>query len=70
MEVEKPLILSEDHEGIAGGHYPGKETVKKLLRDGLWWPTLHRDAKDYSRASNICQRVGKPSRRDEMSLAP
>jgi hypothetical protein len=53
METERPWILAESHEGIAGGHYLGKETVKKVLRDGLWWPTLHRDAKDYSRACNV-----------------
>jgi hypothetical protein len=70
MEAERLLILTEDHEGIAGGHYVGKETVQKVLRASLWWPTLHRDAKDYYRAFDVWQRVGKPSRRDEMPLAP
>jgi hypothetical protein len=64
------LILDEAHEGIAGGHCTGKEITQNILRDGLWWPTLHRDVKDYYRACSVCQRVGKPSRRDEMSLAP
>jgi hypothetical protein len=27
MEVERPLILAESHEGIAGGHYVEKETT-------------------------------------------
>jgi hypothetical protein len=70
MEAERPLILAEAHEGIAGGHYAGKATAEKVLRVGLWWPTLHRDAKDYYRACDVFQRVGKPSRRDEMPLAP
>jgi hypothetical protein len=70
MEAERPLILAESHEGIAGGHYAGKEIAQKVLRACIWWPTLHRDAKDYSRAYDVCQRVGKPSRRDEMPLAP
>jgi hypothetical protein len=70
MEAERPLILAEAHEGIAGGHYAGKETTQKVLRAGLWWPTLHKDAKEYYRACDVCQRVGKPSRRDEMPLAP
>jgi transposase InsO family protein len=60
----------EAHEGIAGGHYTGKSTTQRVLRAGLWWPTLHRDAKYYSRACDVCQRVGKPSRRDEIPLAP
>jgi hypothetical protein len=70
MEAERPLILVEAHEGIVGGHYARKATAQKVLRVGLWWPTLHRDAKDYSRDCDVCQRVGKPSRRDEIILAP
>jgi hypothetical protein len=69
MEVEIPLILEESHEGIAGGHYVGKETVQKVLRDGLWWPSLHGDDKDYYRACDVFQRVGKLSIRDGMPLA-
>jgi hypothetical protein len=70
MEEEQSMILTEAHEGIVGGHYVGKETAHKVLRDGLWWPTLHRDAKDYYKSCDVCQRVGKPSRRDEIPLAP
>jgi transposase InsO family protein len=70
MEVERPLILIEAHEGIAGGHYIGRETAQKVLRANLWWPPLHRDAKDYYGACDVCQRVGKLSRQDEMPLAP
>jgi hypothetical protein len=61
METERPLILVEAHEGIAGGHYARKETTQKVLRAGLWWPTLHRDDKEYARACDVCQRIGKPS---------
>jgi hypothetical protein len=70
MEAECPLILAKSHEGHAGGHYAGKATTQKVLRVGLWWPTLHKDAKEYTRAYDVCQRVGEPSRRDEMPLAP
>jgi hypothetical protein len=64
MEEELPLILIESHEGITGGHYAGKATTQKVLRASLWWPTLHKDAKDYARACDVWQRVGRPSRRD------
>jgi hypothetical protein len=70
MEVERPLILIEAHEGIVGGHYIGKVIAEKVLRDSLWWPTLHRYAKDYYITCDVCQRVGKLSRRDEITLAP
>jgi transposase InsO family protein len=70
METERPLILTEAHEGLVGGHYIGKSTTQKALRAGLWWPTLHRDVKEYARACDVCQRIGKPSQRDEMALVP
>jgi hypothetical protein len=64
------MILAEVHEGIAGGHYAGKETTQKILHAGIWWPTLHKDAKEYCQNCDVCQRVGKSSRRDEMPLNP
>ena len=70
MEAERPLILTKAHEGIEGGQYKGNVIVQKVLSVGLWWPTLHKDAKDYYRAYDVCQRFGKPSRRDEIPLAP
>jgi transposase InsO family protein len=70
MEEERPLIMAEVHEGIARGHYAGKATVQNILRAILWWPTLHKDAKEYYKVCDVCQRVGNPSRRDEMPLAP
>jgi hypothetical protein len=69
MEAECPLILAESHEGIAGGHCAGKVTRQKVLRASLWWPTLHKDAKEYTRACDVFQRVGKPSRRYKIPLA-
>ena len=62
--------MVEKHEGITEGHYVGKETMQKVLRASLWWSTLHKDAKEYYKSCNVCQRVGKPYRRDEMPLAP
>ena len=55
---------------MAGGHYAGKPTAQKVLTAGLWWPTVHKDAKEFCRICDVCQRIGKPSRRDEMPLKP
>lgn len=66
----KDIILTEAHSGAAGGHYAGNATAQKFLRVGLWWPTLHKDAKEYCRACDVYKRTGKPSRRDEMPLVP
>jgi hypothetical protein len=70
LEHEIPRVLTESHEGIPGGHYTRKDTMQKVLRAGLWWSTIHKDSKEYCQKCNICQRVGKPNRRDEMPLRP
>ena len=48
LSHEQRNILEEGHAGVAGGHYGGRATTRKLLRAGLWWPTLHNDAKYYA----------------------
>ena len=70
QEHEKPLILAEAHSSAAGGHYAGKAIAQKILTAKLWWPTIHKDAREYFHSCDICQRTGKPSRRDEMPLVP
>ena len=70
LEHEQRRIIEEAHAGIVGGHYAGKSTTKKVLIVGLWWPTVHKDAKEFCRICYVCQRIGKPSRRDEMPLKP
>jgi hypothetical protein len=68
LEHEISMILSEAHEGVEGGHYAGKETAHKIFCVGLWWPTLHKDAKELCQTCDVYHRVGKPSRIDEMPL--
>jgi hypothetical protein len=47
LENERPRFLIEAHEGTIGGHYARKYTMQKVLSTELWWPTIHRDAKEY-----------------------
>jgi len=70
LEHERSMILAEAHEGLVLGHYGGKETIRKILRAGMWWPTFHIDAKEYCKTCDISQRMGKPNRRDQMTLMP
>jgi hypothetical protein len=64
LEHEWPITLAEAHEGIARGHYAGKSIAQKVLRVGLWWPTVHKYAKQYFHNCDVCQRVGKSNKRD------
>jgi hypothetical protein len=58
------MILEESCDEIAEGHYAWRENEKNILCARIWWPTLHKDAKEYYQSCDICQRMGKPSRRD------
>jgi hypothetical protein len=70
LEHERPRILAEANEGIERGHYAGKSIMQKVLCTGLWWPTVHGESKDYCQRCDVCQRVGKPNRQDDMPLKP
>jgi hypothetical protein len=70
LEHERPRILAEAYEDIVGGHYAGKATAHKVLRAGLWWPTVHKYAKEYCQKFDVYQKVGKPNKRDEIPLKP
>jgi len=69
-EFEREWILVEAHGWVASRHYAGRTTAQKVLRSGLWWPTLHQDSKAYCQAYDVCQRTRKLSQRDEMPLQP
>lgn len=70
LEFERNNIVTDAHRGAIGGHYAGRATAHKIIHAGLWWPTLHQDSKAYYKACDVCQRTGKPSRRDKLSLNP
>ena len=70
LEKEQRRILEEAHAGITRGHYAGKAIAQKVLIVRLWWPTVHKDAKEFCRSCDVCQRTRKPSRRDDMLLKP
>ena len=57
-QFEKHTILQEAHFGIARGHYAGDSTTQKVWQSGLWWPTMKKDAQEFCRQCDLCQRMG------------
>jgi hypothetical protein len=56
-------VLTELHDGPAGGHFAGNTTAHKILRADYYWPTLFKDAHTYARNCKTCQMsVGKEKR--------
>ncbi|CAO2822820.1 unnamed protein product [Amaranthus hypochondriacus] len=65
-EVES--VLTHCHSLPCGGHAASSKTAAKVLECGFFWPTLHKDAREFVKACDRCQRVGNLSQRNEMPL--
>eukprot|EP00253_Pinus_taeda_P009214 PITA_09214 len=63
-------ILLNYHDGPCGCHFVAKRTAFKILQASYYWPTLHQDVRKYISRCDRCERMGKPTLRDEMLLQP
>nr|GEZ35444.1 reverse transcriptase domain-containing protein [Tanacetum cinerariifolium] len=59
-------ILVACHNGPTGGHHGANLTAKKIIDAGFFWPTIYKDAHEFVKNCDSCQRQGKISQRDEM----
>ncbi|GJR47385.1 reverse transcriptase domain-containing protein, partial [Tanacetum coccineum] len=59
-------ILEACHNGPTGGHHGANLTAKKIFDSGFFWPTIYKDAHEFVKNCDSCQRQGKTSQRDEM----
>ena len=55
-ETKSKRILKDMHEGVCGGHYMAKTTTHKVLRASFLWPTLFKDANEFVKICDNCQR--------------
>ncbi|GJX86479.1 reverse transcriptase domain-containing protein [Tanacetum coccineum] len=49
-----------------GGHYSANITTKKVYESRFYWPSVFKDANEYVRRCDACQRLGNISSRNEM----
>ncbi|XP_030942146.1 uncharacterized protein LOC115967230 [Quercus lobata] len=54
------LILVELHEGICGSHTGGRSLSYRAMTLGYWWPSMHKEALEYVKKCDQCQRYGTP----------
>nr|GEZ03407.1 reverse transcriptase domain-containing protein [Tanacetum cinerariifolium] len=59
-------ILEACHNGPTGRHHGANLTAKKIFDAGFFWPTIYKDAHEFVKNCDSCQRQGKISQRDEM----
>ncbi|GJR10576.1 reverse transcriptase domain-containing protein [Tanacetum coccineum] len=50
---------------IRKGHHSDNITVKKVYESGFYWPSVFKDANEYVRQCDACQRAGNISSRNE-----
>nr|GEW90270.1 reverse transcriptase domain-containing protein [Tanacetum cinerariifolium] len=48
------------------GHHGANLTAKKIFDSGFFWPTIYKDAHEFVKNYDSCQRQGKISQHDEM----
>nr|GEY42109.1 reverse transcriptase domain-containing protein [Tanacetum cinerariifolium] len=59
-------ILVAYHNGPTGGHHGANLTAKKIFDSDFFWPTIYKDAHEFVKNYDSCQRQGKISQLDEM----
>ncbi|GJT66674.1 reverse transcriptase domain-containing protein [Tanacetum coccineum] len=59
-------ILAHCHSGPTGGHHSANITAKKVYESVFHWPSVFKDANEYVRRCDACQRSGNITSRYEM----
>ena len=49
-------LLEELHEGICESHTGGRSLANRAITQGYWWPNMQREAQEYDRKCDQCQR--------------
>ena len=50
------LLLEKLHEGIYGSHTRGRSLLHRTFTQGYWWPGMQKEALEYVRKCDKCQR--------------
>ena len=50
------LLLKELHEGICGSHTRGRSLSHRAITQGYWWPGMQKDAQEYVKKCDQCQK--------------
>ena len=51
--------MKEIHSGVCGNHSGGKALSFKCLRQGYYWPTMSKDAMEFTQKCMKCQQFAR-----------
>jgi hypothetical protein len=63
-------LLWEIHEGVCGGHTGGQSLAHRAIGQGYWWPYMQKDAAQYVKKCDKCQRFAPSIHQPAASLNP
>jgi hypothetical protein len=63
-------LLWEIHEGVYGGHTGGRSLAYCAIGQGYWWPYMQKDAAQYVKKCDKCQRFVPSIHQPAASLNP
>ncbi|XP_070026158.1 uncharacterized protein [Nicotiana sylvestris] len=63
-------LSSACHASTFGGYFGGVRTAAKVQETGFFWPTVFKDAHQWVKGCNECQRTENISRHHEMPMNP
>uniref|UniRef100_A0A2N9IDL4 Uncharacterized protein n=1 Tax=Fagus sylvatica TaxID=28930 RepID=A0A2N9IDL4_FAGSY len=63
-------LLWEIHEGVCGGHTGGRSLAHRGIGQGYWWPYMQKDAAQYVKKCDKCQRFAPSIHQPAASLNP
>ncbi|PKA60882.1 hypothetical protein AXF42_Ash006517 [Apostasia shenzhenica] len=69
-EEDSKIILEQIHSGDCGTHAAGRNLALQILRQGYYWPSLQKDAKEFSQRCPQCQIFSKIPRQPAAQLHP
>ncbi|XP_059670727.1 uncharacterized protein LOC132316237 [Cornus florida] len=67
---EADYILREIHLGVCGNHARGRSLANKAIRQGYYWPTMQKDALDFVKKCDKCQRFANTPRQPPEEMTP
>ncbi|PKA54790.1 hypothetical protein AXF42_Ash000625 [Apostasia shenzhenica] len=69
-EEDTKTILERIHSDECGTHAAGQNLALQILRQGYYWPSLHKDAKDFSKRCPQCQIYSNIPKQPASQLQP
>ena len=59
LRMQKGFVkgfVEELHEGVCGSHTGGRSLSHRALTQGYWWPNMQKEAQEYVKKCDQCQR--------------